>query len=694
MVELVEVVEVVEPVDKDEMKKSILLLLPLLVLVVSVNAQVLTSSNLPIVIITTDNAATIPDEPGVLADMKIIYRGPGLRNNVSDRDSLPFLNFTGRIDIEIRGSYSSILPKKGYGFTTLMPDHITKNNVSLLGMPSENDWILDGLSSDPSLIRNYLSYNLARQMGQYASRTKYCEVIINGNYKGLFILEEKIKSDEDRVDIVKIQADQNSLPELSGGYITKTDKTTGGDPIAWYMSSYYLYNDCNFIHSWPKPEAVTLQQNNYIHSVFLNLQSVCSAGNSSASTGYPSIIDIPSFIDFMLINELISNPDAYTYSTYYHKDRNGKLRAGPVWDMNLSFGNDLFELGFDRSKTDVWQFSNGSNEGPRFYRELFNSAPFKCILSRRWNQLIQPGQPFHPESLDQYIDSTVTLISEAASRENARWGTVGNHQSAVSSIKAWLNLRISWITRQLGSWSACENVDTPPLVLSRINYHPATSDDFPEGDKQEFLEITNAGPSAVDLTGICFGGTGLVYQFPAGSSIPGGTAIFLAGDAATFEKKYGKVPFGQFTRDLSNDSEDLVLSDAFGNEIDHVHYRDTLPWPDADGNGLFLQLIRDTLDNSLASSWIAVDENIVGTPIFAMDPPIHVYPNPTTGPVRIRTGFEIDVIEITDIQGRVLANYRVNEQDFTFNISHLPNGLYFVRVMTANNISVEKIIKN
>src|SRR3989339_490197 len=113
--------------------KKILLLLPMLALVVSVNAQVLTSSNLPIVIITTDNAASIPDEPGVLADMKIIYRGPGLRNNVSDRDSLPFLNFTGRIDIEIRGSYSSILPKKGYGFTTLMPDHITKNNVSLLG---------------------------------------------------------------------------------------------------------------------------------------------------------------------------------------------------------------------------------------------------------------------------------------------------------------------------------------------------------------------------------------------------------------------------------------------------------------------------------------------------------------------------------------------------------------------------------
>jgi hypothetical protein len=674
--------------------KRIFLLLAVLSFILPLSGQVLTDSNLPIVIITTDNAASIPDEPGVHADMKIIDRGPGLRNYVTDRDSLRFLDYSGRIDIEIRGSYSSIFPKKGYGFTTLKPDRVTKNNVRLLGMPSENDWILDGISSDPSLIRNYLSYNLARQMGQYASRTEYCEVIINGNYKGLFILEEKIKSDKDRVDITKIAAGSNTLPELSGGYITKTDKNTGGDPIAWYMSSYYGYNDCNFIHSWPKPEAVTLQQNNYIRSVFLNLQTVCSAGNSSASTGYPSIIDIPSFIDFMLIDELVSNPDAYTYSTYYHKDRNGKLRAGPVWDMNLSFGNDLFELGFDRSKPDVWQFSNGSNEGPRYYRELFNSAPFKCILSRRWNQLIQPGQPFHPESLDLYIDSIFTLISEAAARDNARWGSAGNHQSAVTSIKAWLKLRIPWMTRQLGSFSACQDVATPPLVFSGINYHPETSVDFPESDKQEFLEITNAGALPVDLTGICFGGTGLVYQFPVGSSLPGGAAVFLAGDAATFEKKYGSVPFGRFTRDLSNDSEDLVLSDAFGNVIDRVHYSDTIPWPDADGNGMYLRLISITLDNSLASSWIAADEKTVGTNVLALDPTIHVYPNPTTGPVRIRTGFEMETLEITDMQGRVLAAYRVNEQDFTFDISRLPDGLYFVRVMTAKNIHVERVIKN
>jgi hypothetical protein len=152
-------------------------------------------------------------------------------------------------------------------------------------------------------------------------------------------------------------------------------------------------------------------------------------------------------------------------------------------------------------------------------------------------------------------------------------------------------------------------------------------------------------------------------------------------------------PFGQFTRNLSNAGQSLVLSDAFGNVIDQVHYSDSLPWPDADGNGLFLKLISNTLDNSLASSWIAVSDNTVSADLFAVDPRIRVYPNPTTGKVQVNTGYLITTIDITDLQGKILASYPVYEKDFTFDISHLPDGLYFIRVITSKDIRVEKIIK-
>ena len=109
----------------------------------------LTDSNLPIMVILTDidpdtnMPFDIPDEPKVLATMQLIYRPDGTRNYLTDITNDAFLNYDGRIGIELRGSSSQVLEKKPYGFTTLLEDDDSNNNVSLLGMPSENDWILN-----------------------------------------------------------------------------------------------------------------------------------------------------------------------------------------------------------------------------------------------------------------------------------------------------------------------------------------------------------------------------------------------------------------------------------------------------------------------------------------------------------------------------------------------------------------------
>ena len=179
----------------------------LLSFICSAEAQNFTDSNLPIFIINTDNGAQIPDNPRIFATLKIIFRGPGQRNYLTDQNTIQYLDYNGRIDIEIRGSSSQTTPKKQYGFSTKNADNITNNNVNLLGMPDEHDWILNGMVFDPALMRDYLCFNLSRQIGEYASRTAYCEVVINGSYKGLYLLQEKIKVDDRRVDIVEI--DQN-----------------------------------------------------------------------------------------------------------------------------------------------------------------------------------------------------------------------------------------------------------------------------------------------------------------------------------------------------------------------------------------------------------------------------------------------------------------------------------------------------
>ena len=659
-------------------------------------SQTFTDSNLPIVIINTDldpitnQPLEILDDPKILATMKIIKRPDGSRNFVTDANTAEYLNYNGRIGIEIRGSTSQSLPKKPYGLTTLKADNKSNNNVSLLGMPAENDWILNSFAFDPSFMRDYLSYNLSRQIGDYAARVVYCEVVINGQYAGLYALQEKLKTNSERINILKIGSSDVSLPNVTGGYITKADKTTGGDPVAWTMSSYSVSTD--FIHELPKPASVTPEQNTYIQNEFLKLES--NSGNSDLITGYPSVIDVPSFVDFMLLNELASNVDSYQFSTYFHKDRNGKLRAGPIWDFNLTYGNDLFDWGYDRSKTNVWQFANGGNTGAKFWADLFADSNFKCYLSRRWDELTQTGKPFNYSSIEQNIDDTANYITEAKNRDNVKWGVLRDFTAEITGIKTYLSARISWITANLGSFSACSAVQVPSLVINKINYNPTTSAGFAVSDDLEFIEIVNAGAATVNLTGVYLKELGVTYQFPANSTVLAGASMYLASNSATFQNKHGIPAFGQFTRNLSNASQKIVLADGFGNTIDSVEYKDTAPWAaEADGNGSYLQLISTDLDNRVASNWIAKSDTSLSSPSFHVAAGIEVYPNPVTNVLTVHANKPISGIKIYSVLGTLLTDIKQKAETIQADLSKYANGVYFIAIYDENGSVTQKIIK-
>lgn len=656
------------------------------------SAQPFSDSNLPIIIINTDDGRQIPDEPGIQGNMKIIYRGAGQRNYVSDASNDLYINYSGRIDIELRGSSTQVLPKKQYGFTTLKSDNITEDNVSLLGLPHENDWILSAMAFDPLRIRDYLCYNLSRKMGEYASRTVYCELVINGAYRGLFLLLEKVKADDDRVNVIKITKADKYLPDLSGGYITKSDKNTGGDPVAWSMVSSGGTN-VNFIHHLPKPENVTYEQHNYIRDKFEKLNAAAFIGNASAETGYPSIIDVLSFANYMLISEFSSNADAYQFSTYYHKDRNGKLRAGPIWDNDLTFGNDIFMWGYDRSKTNIWQFNNGDNEGPLYFKYLYRSNEFRCTLSRRWKELTVEGAPLSYTYLISYIDQTVNYIGEAVARDRALWGVAGNYNADLLTMKNWIQQRTGWINTNISAGTACPDPVLPPVVITKIMYHPEPSIDFPDPNDLEFIEIKNTGDKTVSLSGAYFPGTGFIYQFPDYTLLKPGAVQILANDAYSFKMVYGFAPSGQFTRNLSDSGEELLLADGFGNTIDYVKYSDTLPWPDADGNGRYLELIDENLDNNDPANWIAAWNSIVSDQVTMFSNEPVIFPNPASDMIRIKSHTDINVVQLFNLQGILLQTIIPGSHDCEIDISGLTDGIYIVKILTTGNLSVQKLIK-
>jgi hypothetical protein len=658
---------------------------------VTVNFQ---SSNLPVVVIDTDQE--IPNEPKIDATMKIIYRGEGERNLLTDVSDATTLNYDGAIKIEVRGSSSALLDKKQYAFTPY-DDLGEKINVSILDMPKENDWILNGLAYDDSYIRDYISYKLSNLTGNYASRGRYCEVVLNGDFQGIYVLQEKLKADDSRIDINKIKETQLTLPKLTGGYITKTDKIEGSDTAAWSMDNYLGYQS-NFVHEHPKPTTVQPEQNEYIKGQFESLQEkVTAPSDSSITNGYHSVIDIPSFVDFMLLNEFASNADAYEFSTFFHKDRNGKLRAGPIWDFNLTYGNDLFFWGYDRSKTDVWQFNFGGNDGPKFWKDLFDDEVFKCYLAKRWQTLTATGMPLNSGEIFTFIDTTTALISEAVERQETVTGTIGVFEQQIIDIKDFISARITWISNELTDTSLCATITTPPLVISKINYNPLV-DETLDSDDFEFIEIKNNSSSVVDLKGIYFGGLGFTYQFENGATVSGGGSIFLSNKSESFLQRYGFDSFGEFSRNLSNDSEDLVLRDAYGNIIDQVKYKDVLPWPeDADGNGAFLKLVSLDSDNSLASSWIAQNDTAENLSVnaFQYGNFISVAPNPVSDKLKINSANgKISTIQLWSVNGKLFDTYNLNNQQFELDMSNFENGLYLLQIQTDSESFVKKIIKN
>jgi hypothetical protein len=388
---------------------------------------------------------------------------------------------------------------------------------------------------------------------------------------------------------------------------------------------------------------------------------------------------------------MTSNVDIYQKSTFFHKDRCGKLRAGPVWDFNLAYGYDFGSVG--RSGYDVLQFDNGDNTGSYFWHQLYDNEQYRCYLFDRWKSLTAEGGPLYLYHLYDLIDSLSGIISEAMPRERSRWGRTYDYSNHITTMKTWLANRYAWLNNEFSQVLDCPEKTVMPLVISKINYHPPIMQGH-TSDELEFIGITNHGEDTLDISGVYFRELGLTYQFPTGSIILPHQEIFLASDPAAFQQCYHKTAFGKFQRHLDNKSESLVLADAWGNIIDEVTYADTLPWPTtADGMGDFLILIDLDYDNSLGENWMAANE-FVGVEEYGETASLQVIPNPTTGKVRVRMDKPIRDITVTDISGRILLTQSSWDYEQVLDLSRFPAGIYFLKAVTADQeTTTTKIVK-
>ncbi len=463
---------------------------------------VFSGSTLPLVIIDT-HGQTIVDEPKITADMKVIHNNEGKKNNLTD----PANEYNGKIGIERRGSSSYNYPQRPYALETRNEDG-SNNNVPLLGMPEENDWILLSHYNDKTLMRNIISFDLFREMDHYSVRSRLCDVVINGEYEGIYLLCEKVKRDKNRINISKLKKEDNQGDDLTGGYIFKVDYNSGYD--GWqsdYSPIDHPTYTTRFVYYYPNYEKIVGSQRQYIKSHVDEFQFILH--QSDFANKYNSYIDDSSFIDYFIVNEVARNVDGYKKSRYFYKDKdskNGLIKAGPVWDFDWAWKNINDCYIFKQTDGSGWAYKINDcyqTASPGWYVRLLQDPAFANKVHCRYFKLRETI--LSDDNIAAKIDSIYNLVEEPQKGHFTRWDILGRrtqgapeveapaqtYNEEVTRLRNWIELRLTWLDENMvGNGDDCYSAANEIARANEFTMYPNPASEVIHFESNiEFLQV-------------------------------------------------------------------------------------------------------------------------------------------------------------------------------------------------------------
>ncbi len=396
----------------------------------------------------------------IAATMKIIWHKDGNRNYVTDTDAF---DYNGSIGIKYRGNssyYNS--EKKPFAIQTWNSSG-KKEKASILGMPKDDDWALLAPFNDKSMIRDILTYELMRGTLEYVPTGKYCELILNGVYQGVYIMAARVKQGDNRINIKKPTADSGD--GLTGGYHLEIDRNDS--PGFWGAvkpKDLYEKDNGNLIYyqyKYPDEEDLTAAQKNYIQTKIKNMEYAFSGTYfKSPVTGYRAFVDTLSLMDFFIAQELTKNVDGYRLSTPLYKDvdsKNPRFKFS-IWDFNISMGNaDYYSgWGYEGWAYNMNRFSD-NNMAPWMFKRVLQDEVFYSGLKDRWGK--HRENRLSDENIVHIIDSLANVVQEAQVRNFTVWNRFSSYvwpnyyiasswNDEVSYLKKWIQLRTEWVDSQ------------------------------------------------------------------------------------------------------------------------------------------------------------------------------------------------------------------------------------------------------
>ncbi len=558
-------------------------------------------SCLPLLVIET-LGNPIPSIDKSDAHIMVLYDPSGGLNNLDS----PYVDVQGPIGIELRGNYSASFPKQQYSFE--FRDSTGEDmDVHMLDFPEEADWVLHGPYADKSLIRNHLAYTLSNRMGRYAPRTRFVEVLVDLDYKGVYTLTEKIKRGKDRVQISKLRETDILEPEITGGYILEFTPLGKVKP----EDTYFTTNRGHvLIQNYPKGDDILPIQQQWIKNYMNEFENALYGSNFADPTnGYRKYLDMDSAVDFLILTEMTKNVDSFNSSTFVHKDRGGKLKMGPIWDYDLAFGN-----------CECWGYQDATGyanvagpEGWTYWApQLLKDPEFRRRYNERWDEL--RAGPFSDANLTALIEGSVAELEGAIQRNFVRWPILGKYiwpnmppipttyDGEIERLNDWFETRLNWL-------------DANPYPVPTVN--PPVEDpenwSFEDGSFLNW-QISGTAWGTAPVTSSLNTASAFHGQSFADTSHSGEASVGTL-TSQTFVLKHKKIQFEMagwtslrlYVR-VYYASNNYIVATAYMPKTSPEWATCTLDVSSAVGTEVYIQVVdQDTRVNPPVGGWMAVD---------------------------------------------------------------------------------------
>jgi len=374
----------------------------------------------------------------------VIHSNNGLE--LENKDDIVFCNFCiindNKIDVnnggtlKLKGIESLKYDKKPYNV-------VFENAQQPLNFTSRSKrWALLGNYGDKTLIRNLLSFEISRIFNDFF--TVECtpvDLMINGKYKGLYHLCDKIEVSEYRVNIKKI-----SNSDLSGGYMIEADGFA-------YLGNLYFNSRKGIPVSikYPDVDEITSDHKNYIREKFNELEMEIYNNNLTN-------IDITSFAKFFLIEELVGNAEAYWSSFLFKEKKNDKFYFGPIWDSDLTFDNDNRVYPINCKKDYIFNHGLAAGTMDKFINQIIKNDKVINEIKQIWKEITE--NKLNINYLINFIDEKVKLMNESIDLNFMRWDILdkkvsfnpkiyNSYEEEINYVKDFVKNRINWLSNYI-----------------------------------------------------------------------------------------------------------------------------------------------------------------------------------------------------------------------------------------------------